>query len=525
MLHKVLGIFLILVALLPLSSQGQNRPSPEPPPPYISLRFPPSNDLKAKQQALEKRLDDYVTHITGGAKKSQVELNKNSRKYVSCLHQRLLSKNLGSFGDIMRLCPDTMFEDREIIQQLGLQTPEDFNKSLAREAQELQAKIEKFDEQDVVVVVEDYLQLTEIPGEKTDLKKLDTQVTSLSKDVQSIVVKLHQSPNVQTYARELEASGVNSGKEELLELSELLTSLSGNESDCVKLEDLKNEHPEKKLLRYLQGATQDGSETGAMFLGIKTQEDLTKLKSFRFYDGDNFYYLYQGQTTNNNENRWVLARLDKQGEVSFRFYQIVTDIGRGDALATSKDLKLLKPLNHQTAFKSGKNSRMYFQAQEGLVLKRKNISAPVIGTSSLPSGDLIISRVNMTYVANKTFNQNNLTLTQESVGLESVSSPRSNFGAWSASGGVKYFPLKDKWSVSGNVRVYNFLLGYSDNLSGSQSAQGTYIFHQNFVSVNTDLKNEFRASAGRQFLKGRGAATLTTDFKKTTELKVIFLVQ
>ena len=84
--------------------------------------------------------------------------------------------------------------------------------------------------------------------------------------------------------------------------------------------------------------------------------------------------------------------------------------------------------------------------------------------------------------------------------------------------------MKDKWSVTGNVRVYNFLLGYSDNLAGTKTAQGTYVFDRNFVSVNTNLKNEMRALAGRQFIKGRGAATVSIDFKKTAELKVIFLV-
>lgn len=392
-----------------------------------------------------------------------------------------------------------------------------------QQAAALQSKIDKYQQQDTLVVVEDYLQLYELPAEVSDLSNLDTNIVAFGQDVQNIIVKLHQSPDVQTYARELEASGLNSGKEELLELTQLLGSLGGAESDCVELADLSEEHPEKKLLRYLQGHPGPNGQEGNIFLGVSSQEDLSKLKSLRFQDGEVLYYLYQGQRTADNEERWVLARLDKDGKASFRFYQIFSEQGQGDPLASQGDLKLFNTMNHQTVLKSGKNGRIYFQSQEGLVIKRDNITAPVIGNSMLPNGDLVIGRVNMTYVGAKGFNQNNVAVTQETVGFESITSSR-NANAWMASGGVKYFPMKDRWSVSGNVRVYNFLLGYSDNLSGERTAQGTYVFDNNFVSVNSNLQNEFRASAGRQFMKGRGAATISTDFKKTTELKVIFLV-
>ena len=489
----------------------------------MSLKMPAPTELELKQQAMEKRMKDYVNGITGGSKDFSKPLHRNSQKYLNCLQNRVRNQNLGSFKDLAKFCPGDMFADHQLIKKLGLPTPEEFNRSLEQQAFELQAKIDMYQEQDTLAVVNDYMRLYEIKGEGADLSSVDTKIVDLSKDVQSIVVKLHQAPNFQSYVKEREAKGENSGQEELLELSELLSSLDGTLSQCVLIEDKEEEHPEKKLLRYFQGIKKDGSEDGKVFLGVSTEEDLAKLKSFRFYDGETFYYLYKSNEEASNEERWVLARLDKDGKTSFRFYQIFSEQGRGEDIARKKDLKLINPGNNQTVVKSGENSKIYFQSQQGLVIKRNEFTAPVIGNSMLPNGDLIISRLNMTYVGSNSFNQNNLSLTQDGIALESVASSK-NPGAWSATGGLKFYPLDNRWRATSSVRVYNFLLGYSDNFAGDKEARGTYVFDRNFVSVNSDMK-KLNASIGREFMKGRGAATFTTDFKSTAEVKVIFIAQ
>jgi hypothetical protein len=142
----------------------------------------------------------------------------------------------------------------------------------------------------------------------------------------------------------------------------------------------------------------------------------------------------------------------------------------------------------------------------------------------LPSGDLIIGQVNINYVASNTFSQNNLSVTQDSVGLDSVAASK-NSNVWAATGGIKYYPLNDRWQATTNVRVYNLLFTYADDLSGNKDARATYLFDNNFVSFNSDMERNYTASAGRQFMHGRGAATLTSDFKKYTGVKLIFIVQ
>lgn len=518
MLSKSILFLFALNFVFPLAAQESLAP-------YLSLKMPQPTQKDLKQREIEKRLSDYVNGISGASKKSGIPLNENSQKYLNCLQNRVRSQNLGGLKDLAKFCPGDMFSDHQLIKKLGLPTPQEFNQSLAQQAFELQSKIDQFQTQDTHVVVNDYLRLYEVGAEGADLSHADPNVVALSRDVQSIVVKLHQSPNFKSYVKDLENRGLNSGQEELLELSELLSSLDGTNPACMQIKDEAEEHPEKKLLRYLRGMKKDGhQDTGNIFLGVQTEEDLSKLKSFRFYDGETFYYLYRSNVEGNNEERWVLARLEKDGKTSFRFYQIYYEQGKGEALSRAKDFNVFKPGNHQTTLKSGENSRIYFQSQEGLVVKRNEFSAPVVGNSMLPNGDLIISRVNMTYVGGNSFNQNNLSLTQDSVSFESVASSK-NAKIWAASGGVKYYPLDNRWRVSSNVRVYDFLLGYSDNLSGDKEARGTYVFDRNFVTVDSNFRDGLKASAGREFMKGRGAATLTTDFRKTAEVKVIFIVQ
>lgn len=490
----------------------------------MTFRAPPTSEAEKRQKQIEERLEKYIQGISGGSKKFNRPLSKDSQKYLNCLQSRVSARDFGSLKDLTNFCPGNMFSDHELIKKLGFQTPEEFNRAMALQAKELQSKIDQFGQEDVVVVVKDHLQLYETKPRGLDISAVDNQIVSLSKDVESIVVKLHQSASFENFARDMEAKGFNSGKEELLELSQLLSTLDGTESSCLLLEDKEEEHPEKRLLRYLEGIKKDGGDDGKIFLGVSSEEDLAKLKSYRFHDGDTFYYLYKSNTEASNEERWVLAKLEKDGKASFRYYQIFSNQGNGEIMAQDKDMKVITPGNHHTVVQTGENGKIYFQAQEGLVVKRKNVSAPVIGNSMLPNGDLVISRVNMTYVGSDSFHQNNLSLTQDGVSLETVTSSK-NASTWAASGGLKYYPLDNRWRVMSNVRVYNFLLGYTDNLSGIKDARATYMFDNNFVSVDSNLNNQFRASAGREFMKGRGAATFTTDFKKTAEIKVIFIVQ
>lgn len=116
MLLKALAYLLTLSCLIPLNSQGQVRP-------FMSLNFPPPSEQERKQEELQKRMDDYVRKITGGANNSKQVLNKNSQRYLECLQSRVYARNLGSLNDLANLCPGNMFSDHQLIKKLGLPTP------------------------------------------------------------------------------------------------------------------------------------------------------------------------------------------------------------------------------------------------------------------------------------------------------------------------------------------------------------------------------------------------------------------
>lgn len=409
-----------------------------------------------------------------------------------------------------------MFSNHQPIKQLGLQTPEDFSKSIAAQEAELKIKMDKFKQEDVVVVIKDLVQLKESEAEVSDFSYVDPQLISLSKQIESVLVKLHQSADVKQLALNREKAGKNTGKEELLELSQLLASLNGEETTCKKLED-DPLHAEKDYFKNLP-------DRGKMLLGIVTEDDLSKLKSYRFQEGNSFYYLYRSNKEANNEEKWILAKLGTDGIMSFRYYEIISDQGQGQGIAENGDLKVIKPGNHQTVLSTGDNHRLYLQSQEGLVVKQKKVIAPVLGNAMLPNGDLIIGQVNVNYISPTTFNQNNLALTHDSVGLQSVAAS-SKTSSWSATGGVKYYPFNDRWRANTDIRVYNMLFTYADDFNGNKDARATYLIDNNFFSFNTDMERKFQASAGRQFMQGRGAATVTSDFKKYTGVKLIFIVQ
>lgn len=454
--------------------------------------------------------------ITGASNNKSKPIDEKTKRYLDCLQARVGSRDLNTIKDLSNLCRDNMYSNHQPIKQLGLQTPEEFAKGIAAQEADLKLKMDKFKQEDVVVVIKDHIQLKETEAETVDLSHVDPDILALSKDVETILVKLHQSADVKQVALNLEKAGKNTGKEELLELSQLLSSMNGQESICKKLED-DPLHAEKDYIKNLP-------DHGKVFLGVVTNEDLAKLQSYRFQEGENFYYLYRSLKEANNEEKWILAKMDKDGKLSFRYYEILSDQGQGEAIAKHGDLKLISPGNHQTVLSTEEQKRFYLQSQEGLIVKRKKTSGPIIGEAMIPTGDLIISQVNMNYVASNTFNQNNLSLTQDSVGLQSVATSR-NTTAWAASGGVKYYPLNDRWRANTDIRVYNMLLTYTNDFKGNADARATYLFDNNFISFNTDMGSNHQASAGRQFMQGRGAATVTSDFKKYTGVKLIFIVQ
>lgn len=49
-------------------------------------------------------------------------------------------------------------------------------------------------------------------------------------------------------------------------------------------------------------------EFGNFLLGVESTKDLKKIDGYRFFDGENSYYLYHGKRSQMGEDIWVMAR-------------------------------------------------------------------------------------------------------------------------------------------------------------------------------------------------------------------------
>src|SRR5690606_14853731 len=97
------------------------------------------------------------------------------------------------------------------------------------------------------------------------------------------------------------------------------------------------------------------------------------------------------------------------------------------------------------------------------------INAPVIGQAVVPRDQIVIGQLRTDLISRKFVGGGNALLSHEGISLNSNLAPRNkphiNFG-----GGMSYNGIDDRWRVSSSVRVYDVVVGYTDQLDGKHSA-------------------------------------------------------
>jgi hypothetical protein len=499
---------------------------------FISMKIPKADP---RAVAAQKRLDAYMKSIAdainpGLSSSTSMPIFTDAARQILDHAQSTINHSPG-FADINHLQSSLQNQWRDLskseLQKLrdsGVQMPEEFFQSLKNDIKKVGQEVSLYNKEDEIAVISNYMTLEEIPAETLQLKNLDSHIVSFTKDVEQIVVHLHKTPTMKQFMTELEARGEVSGKEELLEFSQIVSTIRDDKNVCWTERAITKLDGTEILLSDMYGKTKDGVKDMASYLlGVETQKDLASINAYKFTEAGVTYYLYQ-KRDQMNQSSWIMAKLTADGNMSFRNYKIFKEQPIKMKIDNPNDFSLIKSDLQKMTLPVGKKGRIFFQSQEGLVAKSSEVYAPIVGKTMLPDGRLIIGQVQMAYVTPATLTNNQLSVDNDAVRFNTETKP-SQHANWAVGGGMRYSPFAHSWQMDSHVRVENLIIGYSDQLNGQKDANVGYILDQNFLSVRTDLQNSAMTTVGRQFKKGKGVVYLSSDFKKINQLKLILFMK
>jgi len=527
------------------------------------------NNLK---QYIDPLLKNNIFSTTSTKTTQQMADSPEYIGFVDCVDKFAVNPNIQKIQGTLKSCTNYVNSmkktDWDRFVAAGIKTPENFKQSMLAQLESVKKEMEKYNKPDEVVIVKDYFTMDEVNEEDLAIiQKIDPNILGLSKNVQAVLVNMYSSPNLKTFiddqvaekdcADDEECTTEDNprpieGIEELIELTQILDIINNNKSQCWTNGQLVEIQTPASEIAPLKGKNEkkEESEFGRLLLGVESDKDMSKIDGYKYTDGDKTYYLYHGRKTQMSEDVWVMAQVSPDGEMSFKYFRIQDHLEQKVNIVGENNIKVANTPIQSSISSFGKNSRIYFQAQEGLIIQGSKESAPLIGNIILPKNKIIIAQINSVIVHPKVITSTNMAFTSNSVDFNMSQSTLNN--KWAAGVGVRWTgnasvdmrskysgpngtkanlferievsPLKQSWQISGNIRMANLMISYSDNLKGNRGASINYVTGRNYVGLSTNLDDQFYLSMGRQFKNDRGGIIATTNFKDNADVKMIFFL-
>lgn len=495
----------LLFILLSLELPAQDVPKNIDEFKYAILNF---KQPEPKQPEISPTLQRYFDNIKNTS--SSMVANTGSQRDLKPLYDCIQNYN-GNAIEFVNMCKTqwkaVTADQKAYLRSKNIVSPDEYIESLQREEKAKAKELESYQRPDELIVIKDFYRLKETtPEDLISLQEVDPEIKSISLDVKNIVLKMHTSSDPGTVAEKLEASKET---DELIKLSELISRIGDKRNECWTNGSLVK-NPEDNILKT--------SHAERFIIGLKGNEDISKLESYKFTDDGKTYFLYRLNDGEVSKQTWVMAHVDENGEMAFRYFELVKDQENKIEMATDHDINVIKGKLQKNTYDLNKN-KIYVQMQTGLSVKGSKRILPVIGTAVIPQNEIVIGKVQMSYLTKDVLVENGLSVNYNHVALTTETAPAKN-NIWSLGSGVEYNPLNGNIKLSGNVRVFDLMVGYSNNLDGGQSGKVSYILDRNFISVNSDFKS-LNASLGHSLPKNKGLIMATTNFKALHEVKVI----
>lgn len=472
--------------------------------------------LPNKQSAISPNLQRYFDNIKKSA--SYLPVNTDSQKDLKPLYDCI--QNYGSFRvedslKFVNICKDQWKkitnDQKDYLRSKNIISPDEFLKATQDEEKAKFMELENSNRPDEMIVMKDFFTLKETtPEQLVSLQELDPEIKKVSQDIQQILIKMHTSSDPETVAEKLNASKET---DELIKLTQMISQIGDKRGECWF---------DGSIVKNTDNIILKSTNAERFIIGLTGNEDISKLESYKFSQDGKTYYLYRLNDGLLNQQSWVMAAVDENGEMAFRYFELVKDQKNKIEMATDEDINILKSKLQKTTFDINDN-KLYLQVQTGFSVKGSRSTLPLIGTAILPQNEIVIGKVHADYISKKVLIQNDLSVNYNQVSLMTETSPALN-NIWSLGTGVDYNPINGNIRLSGNFRVYDLVVGYANNLDGNQSGKVSYVLDRNFVSLNSDFKS-VNASLGQSLPKGKGLIMGTTNFKNLHEVKVIIYIQ
>ncbi len=510
----------------------------------FSMRLP-DKPKTTREIELQERLDKYMEgirrevithlpHLSADERQRDVSFANNYNKVRDCLNLATGQMKVGNVSSFVRTASDCDNVLRQlsgtqydVMLRNGLEEPTKFLKRLEKEREQGQAYRANAQKEDVIKVVDEFVAFNPIEVEGHAANDTTAGAMNLASQVSSVLLELNRSDDVQSLAKNLSPEKMQElGDElslELVRLGELIALLSPDAVECPGVQvtrmDLLETHSQDFLQRGFVLKDSTPQHAGEAFFSV-TPDQLEKIQAFKIVEGEEETWLYRSKNPGGLEEVWVMAKWDaeRQGVVYSHF--VVRDGLQEGILDRYEGLNVLNRI--RTGVSRHQHDRTtVFETEVGVRIDADFEELLNIGKVPIPSGKVYVAGARLRSFTPKFGSDNRL-----EVGIDRVEVVSGLFGTdgnWSVAAKMSYKTFDNKWKTGVEARVYNIIGGYSSDLTGKDEFHMGLMGRQNYVTVQTGGSGP-KLNVGREFASQKGGATISTDFKKSVELKIFIML-
>lgn len=176
------------------------------------------------------------------------------------------------------------------------------------------------------------------------------------------------------------------GVEELIEFSQILDIINDHSNPCWtsgQISEIKTPASEFSPLKG-ENEKKEKSDFGTVLLGVEDEKGLSKIDGYKYTDGDKTYYIYHGKKTQLAGDMWVMAEVSPNGVMDFKYFRFQNKQEQKVNIVGENNISLVKSPVQTSISPLGKNGRLFFQSQQGLIIQGSKESAPLIGNLIIP---------------------------------------------------------------------------------------------------------------------------------------------
>ncbi|TNF29604.1 MAG: hypothetical protein EP319_06925 [Deltaproteobacteria bacterium] len=510
----------------------------------VLLANPDSEEKKKEEESNRKRAVEYINgllkkEIGRGLKLApprsgirREEDQKNFNECVDKISSQFGGNDLKKYLDLFNFCNDKfkLMEKSEMdkLREMGIRSAIDFENKVAKEILELNQRQQDLDRESLIEKDLEFFRFDsqEINSNPISLPGFEGLFKTVD-DFTSIAVHFNKEKSLKSVIENNQSIN-NQLKEELIKLNYLSMRLKGDDPcpNDLSIKQLAFDDPRAMtLLSDFNGFNQQDfsvSPPHQIFFGLDKERASKKIDKFSMkLEGGKELFIYKYTEPGTENEIWVLAELDTNNQtVRYSHYKLNSSKpDRRLARTSNGDITLVGIHNFHRRLGDTPGRELYLDMNVGLSLDANRERIPLIGTTSVPTGNVDLAYIKLSSHAPGLWTETKLALQVEQVKISTILRPNQNAN-WGTSAELSYRTFDNELRAAGSVRIHNLLIGASSNMSDQASVNAGIYKGRTFIMYETDFKELRKLKVGTAIGNG-GGVYADTDFKKFHNVTVV----